>query len=82
VRTAVREYLVEESLTQLEVEFGELLLRLHRNCLVAKPFIAGFEKRTIVNDDAQMEQQWVAILKGVPETVAVSRRQQHLIKTI
>lgn len=81
VRTAAREYLVEESLTQLELEFGDQLLRLHRNCLVAKPFIAGFEKRTIVNDDAQTEQQWVAILKGVPETVTVSRRQQHLIKT-
>lgn len=81
VRTAAREYLVEESLTQLELEFGNQLLRLHRNCLVAKPFITGFEKRTIVNDDAQTEQQWVAILKGVPETVTVSRRQQHLIKT-
>jgi two-component system, LytTR family, response regulator AlgR len=82
VRTVEREYLMEDSLTQLEVEFGERLLRLHRNCLVAKPFIAGFEKRTIVNDDAQIEQQWVAILKGVAETIAVSRRQQHLIKTI
>lgn len=82
VRTAVREYLVEESLTQLELEFGEQLLRLHRNCLVAKAFITGFEKRTIINDDAQTEQQWVAMLKGVPETVAVSRRQQHLIKTL
>lgn len=81
VRTATREYLVEESLTQLELEFGDQLLRLHRNCLVAKPFIAGFEKRTIINDDAQTEQQWVAILKDVPETVTVSRRQQHLIKT-
>jgi len=74
--------LIEDSLTQLETEFGERLLRMHRNCLVAKPFIIGFEKRTIVNDDAQTEQQWVAILKGVPETIAVSRRQQHLIKTL
>lgn len=82
VRTAEREFLVEDSLTQLEVEFGDRLLRLHRNCLVAKPFITGFEKRTILNEEAQTEQQWVAILKGIPETIAVSRRQQHLIKTI
>lgn len=82
VRTAQREFLIEDSLTQLELEFGDHLLRMHRNCLVAKPFIAGFEKRTITHDDAQTEQQWVAILKGVPETIAVSRRQQHLIKTI
>jgi two-component system response regulator AlgR len=82
VRTVEREFLLEDSLTQLELEFGERLLRLHRNCLVAKPYILGFEKRTITNDDAQIEQQWVAILKGVPETIAVSRRQQHLIKSI
>ena len=82
VRTAQREFLIEDSLTQLELEFGDHLLRMHRNCLVAKHFIAGFEKRTITHDDAQTEQQWVAILKGVPETIAVSRRQQHLIKTI
>lgn len=82
VRTTQREFLIEDSLTQLETEFGERLLRIHRNCLVAKSFIAGFEKRTFVNDDAQTEQQWVAILKGVPEKIAVSRRQHHLIKTI
>lgn len=82
VRTAEREYLLEESLTQLESEFAALLVRLHRNCLVAKCFIAGFEKRQGVNELGQTEQQWVALLKGVPETVAVSRRQQHIIKML
>lgn len=82
VRTAEREYLLEESLTQLETEFSERLIRLHRNCLVAKAFIAGFEKRQGINELGQTEQQWVALLKGVPETVAVSRRQQHLIKLL
>ena len=76
VRTAEREYLIEESLTHLELEFAERFMRLHRNCLVAPAFITGYEKRQ--NDDN--EQQWVAILKGVPETVAISRRQQHLVK--
>jgi two-component system response regulator AlgR len=76
VRTAEREYLVEESLTHLETEFGERFIRLHRNCLVAPKFISGYEKR--LNQDN--EQQWVAILKGIPETVAISRRQQHLVR--
>jgi two-component system response regulator AlgR len=76
VRTAEREYLVEESLTHLETEFGERFIRLHRNCLVAPQFISGYEKR--LNQDN--EQQWVAILKGIPETVAISRRQQHLVR--
>lgn len=76
VRTAEREYLIEESLTNLEAEFGQRFIRLHRNCLVAPQFIAGYEKRK--NEDGEL--QWVAILKNIPETVAISRRQQHLIK--
>ena len=76
IRTVEREYLIEESLTHLEVEFGERFIRLHRNCLVAPLFITGYEKR--LNDDN--EQQWVAILKNIPETIAISRRQQHLVK--
>lgn len=76
VRTVEREYLIEESLTHLELEFGERFIRLHRNCLVAPQFITGYEKR--LNDDN--EQQWMALLKNIPETIAISRRQQHLVK--
>ncbi len=76
VRTAEREYLIEESLTHLEAEFSERFIRLHRNCLVAPQFITGYEKR-LSNDN---EQQWVALLKYIPETIAISRRQQHLVK--
>ncbi len=76
VRTVEREYLVEESLTHLETEFGERFVRLHRNCIVAPQFIVGYEKRQ--NDEK--EQQWVALLKNIPETIAISRRQQHLVK--
>ena len=76
VRTAEREYLIEESLTNLEVEFGERFIRLHRNSLVSPNFIAGYEKRL----NAENEQQWVALLKGIPETIPISRRQQHLVR--
>jgi len=76
VRTVEREYLLEESLTHLETEFAERFLRLHRNCLVASAFIAGYEKRA----DETGDSQWHALLKGVPETIAISRRQQHLVK--
>lgn len=79
VRTAQREYLLDESLTHLEQEFGTLFLRLHRNCLVAQAYIAGFEKRS---DGGQSEKQWLALLKHVPETIPVSRRQQHLVREV
>ena len=36
IRTAEREYLLEESLTKLEEEFGSRFVRVHRNCLVAR----------------------------------------------
>lgn len=76
VRTSNHEYLLEESLTNLEAEFAEVFIRLHRNCLVAQQFISSYEKRV----DEKGEAQWHAILKGVPESIAVSRRQQHLIR--
>lgn len=77
VRTAEREYLIEASLTQLEQEFGDLFIRLHRNCLAATAYITGYEKRNI---EGHQEKQWVALLKHVPETIVVSRRQQHLVR--
>jgi two-component system, LytTR family, response regulator AlgR len=76
LRTSEREYLLEESLTNLEIEFSEVFVRLHRNCLVAQQYINGYEKRADEKGDAQ----WHAILKGVPDTIAVSRRHQHLIR--
>lgn len=78
VRTAEREYLIDESLARIEQEFPQLFVRLHRNCLVAQPFIRGFEKR----HEASGEQHWVVLLKGVTETLPVSRRQQHLVHGI
>jgi len=81
VRTVEKEYLLEESLTHLEAEFADVFIRLHRNCLVAQTAISGYEKRPDDKSaDGKGEQHWHAILKGVPETIAVSRRQQHLIR--
>jgi two-component system response regulator AlgR len=76
VRTKEREYLIEDSLTSIEQEFGEQFLRLHRNCLVAQASVLGYEKRA----DTNGESHWVALLKDIPETVTVSRRQLHVLK--
>lgn len=83
VRTSEKEYLLEESLNNLEQEFGNLFLRLHRNCLVAKAYILGYEKRHQEFDEdgnKSSEKHWVALLKNTDETITVSRRQQHLIR--
>ena len=73
VRTAEHEYLIEESLTGLEKEFAVRFVRIHRNCLVAKEEIEGFEK---VADDESGESHWTVKLKGLDEKLAISRRQQ------
>lgn len=76
VRTAEREFLLEESLTRLEEEFAELFTRVHRNTLVAKRAIAGFEK--IAEEGG--EGHWVVAVKGLDEKLPVSRRQQHIVR--
>ena len=56
---------------------AERFIRLHRSALVAKDAIAGFEKGA--PEDG--EQQWQALLRGIPEKLPVSRRQWPLVKT-
>ena len=78
IRTAEREYLLEESLTRLEEEFGTRFVRVHRNCLVARDAIRGFERRVSADGDAH----WEVLLRGVPEALPVSRRQQFIVREI
>src|SRR4051812_3544692 len=78
VRTAEREYLLEESLARLEQEFLARFVRVHRNCLVAKDAIRGFERVV----DADGEGHWVAVLNHVTEKIDVSRRQQHIVREL
>ncbi len=81
VRTASREYLIEESLTQLEQEFGDRFVRVHRNCLVARAAIRGFE-RVGTEDGEGGEGPWQVVLAGLEDRIPVSRRQQHLVREL
>ena len=78
IRTAEREFLLEESLTKLEEEFGQRFVRVHRNCLVARDAIRGFERRVNADGDAH----WEVLLRGVNEALPVSRRQQFIVREI
>jgi len=75
VRTAEREFLVEESLTYLEEEFADAFVRVHRSCLVARPAIGGFERSA---EDG--ESGWAVVIKATGEKLPVSRRQHHVVK--
>jgi len=77
-RTREREFLVDESLTHLEQEFGDQFIRLHRSVLVARDAMIGFARSAA--DDA--ETQWQAMLCDIPERLPVSRRQWPLVKSL
>jgi len=71
LRTRAGEHLIEESLVALEREFAERFVRVHRNCLVARAAVRGFERAAEGGD----EPHWNVVLEGVPERLPVSRRQ-------
>lgn len=78
VRTAEREHLIEESLTRLEQEFAERFVRVHRNCLVARAAIRGFERVGAESGEGP----WQVLLAGLDERIPVSRRQQHIVRAL
>lgn len=74
VRTAAREFLLEESLTRLENEFGDTFVRIHRNCLVAGARIREIGKLPGEEDGHFLR------LDGLDERLAVSRRQYSSLR--
>ena len=83
VRTREKEHLIEESLIALEREFCgsdamHPFVRIHRNCLVARAAIRGFE-RTGGGDE---EAHWQVVLDGYAERLPVSRRQWPAVREL
>jgi two-component system response regulator AlgR len=75
LRTLEREYVLDDALTKLEETFPDDLLRIHRNCLVNRAYLTGFELAREGDDS-----RWMAVLKGYPERLPVSRRQIHVVR--
>jgi len=78
LRTRAGEHLIEEPLVALEREFAGRFVRVHRNCLVAKSAVRGFE-RAAGGDE---ESHWNVVLEGVAERVPVSRRQWTEVRAL
>jgi two-component system, LytTR family, response regulator AlgR len=72
VRTPNEEHLIEDSLVNLEKEFGDRFLRVHRNALVATPSIKGIEKTPVGT--------WQISLKGTDKKLDVSRRHTASVR--
>ena len=82
VRTKEREYLIEESLTSLEEEFSDRFVRIHRNALVARPSVAGFERVQPGGEAEGGDPYWQVVMRDVPERLPVSRRQWSVVKNL
>ena len=77
VRTAQREYLIEDALARLEQDYPERFVRVHRNCLIARTAVRGFERA-----GSEGETHWVAVLSGCDEKIPVSRRHNHVVREL
>ncbi|MBK8071593.1 MAG: response regulator transcription factor [Ramlibacter sp.] len=71
VRTALRSYILDAALAELETRYPEHFLRVHRNALVARRAIRSLEKHM----DAVEGDSWAVRLQGIDELLVVSRRQ-------
>ena len=79
--TKAARHLIEEPLVAIEREFAGRFVRVHRNCLVARSAIRGFERGG--NSGAgggEDEPHWNVVLEGVAERLPVSRRQWPALK--
>lgn len=66
VRHASGELIIDETLRELEQEFGDAFIRIHRNALVATRAIEGLER----SEDGPHRVR----LKGIEEVLEISRR--------
>lgn len=72
VRHKHGEVLVDDSLKSLEIEFGEQLIRIHRNALVAINHIGGLEKSAMGT--------WKVKMDGIEDSLEVSRRHMTSVR--
>ena len=66
VRHSGGQVLIDETLKELETEFGDRFIRIHRNALLAIPYLEGLE---MVSTG-----QYQVRFRGIEERLAVSRR--------
>jgi two-component system, LytTR family, response regulator AlgR len=81
LRTAEHTYVLDESLSELELRLGERFLRVHRNALVARRAVRALERRVMAADaDDEGGETWAVRMAPVDEWLAVSRRQVAAVR--
>ena len=72
VRHTGGEVLIDETLKELEVEFGDRFIRVHRNALLAIPYLEGIEM--VATGQYQVR------FRGIDDRLVVSRRHLPQLK--
>ncbi len=85
VRTTQRSYILDGSLTELEAQYGQDYLRIHRNTLVARREMRALERyHGVDEDDADggVIEGWAVRLRSCEEPLLVSRRQLASVRAV
>ncbi len=85
VRTAQRSYILDGSLTELEAQYAQDFLRIHRNTLVARREMRALERFHGVDEDepqGSAVEGWAVRLRSCEEPLLVSRRQLASVRAV
>jgi two-component system, LytTR family, response regulator AlgR len=81
LRTAQHSYVLDDSLTDLEVRLADRVLRVHRNALVARSAVRALERRRVADSDEDgNEIGWAVQVAATGEWLSVSRRQVSAVR--
>ena len=83
LHTRAQQYLIEESLQAIEQEMPALMLRIHRNTLIARAALAGVERGMELDEQTgKMTEAWQVILNDCSDRLPVSRRLWPSVKAL
>jgi two-component system response regulator AlgR len=83
LRTADHQYVLDDSLAELEQRLGSAVLRVHRNALVARAAVRALERRAMDLPDGDAEgESWAVQVAPTNEWLAVSRRQLTQVREL
>jgi len=81
LRTPAHAYVLDDSLSDLEHRLGDVMLRIHRNALVARTAVTKLERRAPTDGDGDGE-GWAVQVGATQEWLAVSRRQLTQVREL
>jgi two-component system response regulator AlgR len=81
LRTPAHAYVLDDSLSDLESRLGDIMLRIHRNALVARTAVSKLERRAPTEGEGDAE-GWAVQVGATQEWLAVSRRQLTQVREL